>query len=323
MMGVLQRCLGSLLARGGHGRRLLILTYHRVLDGPDAMLVEDLDTATFDRQLRVLAANFNVLRLDEAMARLASNSLPPRAVALTFDDGYADNYLAALPVLQRHGVAATFFVATGFLNGGRMWNDTVIEAVRRAPGPKLQLASLGLPELDVSTPQARLASCERVIHHLKHRPLQERQQAVDFVADTIGAPLPDNLMMTDAQVKALRDAGMHIGAHTATHPVLAAVDDSTAQREIAEGREYLRGLLQDPIDVFAYPNGRPARDYARRHVELVKQLGFKSAMSTAWGYADARSDLWQTPRIAPWDNVPWRFGLRLLRAYREPQAAAV
>ena len=129
--------------------------------------------------------------------------------------------------------------------------------------------------------------------------------------------------MSDAQVKALRDAGMHIGAHTASHPVLAAVDDATAQREIVEGRDYLRGLLQDPVDMFAYPNGRPSHDYARQHVQMVKQLGFKSAMSTAWGFADARSDLWQTPRIAPWDQVPWRFGARLLRAYREPQAAAV
>jgi len=323
MMGLLQRCLGSLLARGSHGRRLLILTYHRVLDAPDPMLDGGVDTAGFDWQLRVLAANFNVLRLDEAMARLAAASLPPRAVALTFDDGYADNYLNALPILRRHGLSASFFIATAFLNGGRMWNDTLIESLRRAAGPRLSLPAIGLDALDISTPQARLATCARVIGHLKHRPLHERQEAVEQVANSIGQPLPDDLMMTDAQVRGLRDAGMHIGAHTASHPVLAAVDAATARREIAEGRDYLRGLLQDPVDVFAYPNGRPGHDYSRQHVDLVKQLGFKSAMSTAWGYADAKSDLWQTPRIAPWDKVPWRFGVRLLRAYREPQAAAV
>ena len=323
MMGVLQRCVGSMLASGSHGRRLLILTYHRVLEGPDPMIDWGLDKPGFDAQLRVLAANFNVLRLDEALARLATSSLPPRAVALTFDDGYADNYTNALPILQRHGLTATFFVATAFLNGGRMWNDTLIEALRRAAGPQLDLSAIGLTPLDVTTPAARRASCTRVIDHLKHRPLEERQQAVDSVAAAVAQPLPNDLMMTDAQVRGLHEAGMHIGAHTASHPVLAAVDANTARREIADGRDYLRALLREPVDIFAYPNGRPARDYSRQHVDLVKQLGFKSAMSTAWGYTDARSDLWQTPRIAPWDPVPWRFGLRLLRAYTEPQAAAV
>jgi peptidoglycan/xylan/chitin deacetylase (PgdA/CDA1 family) len=301
----------------------LILTYHRVLDGPDPMIDWGLDVVGFDAQLRVLAANFNVLRLDEALARLASASLPPRAVALTFDDGYADNYTNALPILQRHGLTATFFVATAFLNGGRMWNDTLIEALRRAAGPRLDLSAIGLADVDVATPAARRANCTRVIDHLKHRPLEERQQAVDCVAAAVAQPLPNDMMMTDAQVRGLHDAGMHIGAHTASHPVLAAVDAVTAQREIADGRDYLRELLHEPVDVFAYPNGRPVRDYSRQHVDLVKQLGFTSAMSTAWGYTDARSDLWQVPRVAPWDPVPWRFGLRLLRAYREPQAAAV
>jgi peptidoglycan/xylan/chitin deacetylase (PgdA/CDA1 family) len=323
MMGVLQRCLGTVLASGSHGRRLLILTYHRVLDGPDSMIEWGLDVAGFDAQLRVLTSNFNVLRLDEALARLATASLPPRAVALTFDDGYADNYTHALPLLQRHGVKATFFVATAFLNGGRMWNDTIIEALRRAAGPRLDLSAIGLADLEVATAAARRGSCTRVIDHLKHRSLEERQQAVDYVAAAVSKPLPDDLMMTDAQVRGLQDAGMHIGAHTASHPVLAAVDDVTAQREIADGRDYLRGLLREPVDIFAYPNGRPVRDYSRQHVDLVKQLGFKSALSTAWGYTDVRSDLWQVPRVAPWDPVPWRFGLRLLRAYREAQAAAV
>jgi peptidoglycan/xylan/chitin deacetylase (PgdA/CDA1 family) len=319
---LLQRSLGSFLACGHHGRRLLILTYHRVLDRPDPMIEGGgLDVAGFDAQLRVLAANFNVLRLDEALHRLASASLPPRAVALTFDDGYADNYTNALPILQRHGLSATFFVATAFLNGGRMWNDTLIESLRRASGPRLDLSVIGLPELAIAAPAERRASCSRVIDHLKHRPLLEREHAVECVAGTVAQALPTDLMMTDAQVRGLRDAGMHIGAHTASHPVLAAVDDATAQREIADGRDYLRALLREPVDIFAYPNGRPVRDYSRQHVELVRQLGFKSAMSTAWGYTDAGSDLWQAPRIVPWDPVPWRFGLRLLRAYREGQAA--
>ena len=77
--------------------------------------------------------------LIEGVRGLATGSLPDRAVTVTFDDGYADNAEVALPILQRHGVPATFFVATGYLNGGRMWNDSIIEAIRRAPATELDL----------------------------------------------------------------------------------------------------------------------------------------------------------------------------------------
>lgn len=322
-MRALWRAVADRFASGPSGQRLLILTYHRVLARPDELLVDDVVGPAFERQMRTLAERFKVLRLDEALARLAQSSLPPRAVSITFDDGYADNCSVALPILQRHGLSGTFFIASGFLDGGCMWNDKIIETLRQAHGPSLDLGPIGLEETDVRTVEARRAAIERVILHLKHRERTEREAATDRLVELVGAPLPDGLMMTSAQVRELRDAGMLVGAHTVMHPVLTAVDDALAEREIAEGRARLRDILREPIDVFAYPNGRPGRDFVRRHVELVRRMGFSAAVSTAWGFAEARSDRWQLPRVAPWDNVPWRLSLRLLRAYREPQTALV
>jgi peptidoglycan/xylan/chitin deacetylase (PgdA/CDA1 family) len=74
----------------------------------------------------------------------ASGALPERAAAITFDDGYADNFTRALPLLREQGLPATFFVATGFLDGGRMWNDTISEAIRRCNEDVVDLSAIGL-----------------------------------------------------------------------------------------------------------------------------------------------------------------------------------
>src|SRR5581483_9499448 len=105
-----------------------------------------------------IASQFTPLALDEALSRMRSGSLPARALAVTFDDGYADNAVAALPILARYGVPATFFIATDFVGGGRMWNDTVIEAVRALPASVRDLSACGCrcEPADLSTDAGRL-----------------------------------------------------------------------------------------------------------------------------------------------------------------------
>ncbi|MDP1007558.1 polysaccharide deacetylase family protein, partial [Klebsiella pneumoniae] len=85
----------------------------------DPLFPDEIDAARFDAILGWLRSWFNVLPLDEAAQRLKDGSLPARAAALSFDDGYADNHDIALPLLQKHGLPCSFFIATGFLDGGR------------------------------------------------------------------------------------------------------------------------------------------------------------------------------------------------------------
>ena len=117
----------------GTKARLQVLIFHRVLPVPDPLFPDEVDARRFDELCGWLKGWFNMLSLDDAVARIKTGTLPTRAACITFDDGYADNYQVALPILRRHGLTATFFVATGFLDGGRMWNDTVIESVRLTP----------------------------------------------------------------------------------------------------------------------------------------------------------------------------------------------
>ncbi|HZF16071.1 MAG TPA: polysaccharide deacetylase family protein [Steroidobacteraceae bacterium] len=311
--------LGNLLSRSRRGRRLLIVTYHRVLAEPDELFDEDVDAQLFARQLELFATHFNVMRLDEAVARLERGDLPARALTLTFDDGYADNHTVALPLLRKFGLSGAFFVASGFLDGRRMWNDTIIEALRRERRPAIDLEDLGVGRLDLSSLPARRSAIQNVIRHLKHEPAAARDAAVARLVERVGQPLPPGLMMTTRQVRELADANMLVGAHTVSHPILAATDLAAAEKEIADGRDQLQAITGAPVDAFAYPNGRPQSDYRAEHVQLVRRLGFRSAVTTAWGYADGDSNRWQLPRVTPWEANPGRLHLRLLRAYREPQ----
>ena len=306
---------GNLLSPAGTRARLSILIYHRVRETVDNLRTGELDRHGFDWQMGLLARHFHVLPLSEACKRLAQGSLPARAACITFDDGYADNESVALPILYRHGLTATFFVATQFLNGGRMWNDTVIEWVRRVNAEELDLSDFGLGVVRPTDIQSRRDMIKGIIAAIKYLEPEARAARVSSLVERAPVSLPTNLMMTTVQLRNLAQAGMEIGGHTHSHPILASLDDVRARREIEAGKGYLEEITGVPVRLFAYPNGKPGTDYRRRDRDLVKSLGFEAAVSTQWGAADRDSDLFQLPRFTPWHGSAHRFHLALLRNY--------
>jgi peptidoglycan/xylan/chitin deacetylase (PgdA/CDA1 family) len=296
---------------GLHGRRSLnVLIYHRVLRVRDPLRPSEPTAGEFESRMRFVKDNFNVVSLVDGVAGLRRDRLPVRALAITFDDGYRDNHDVAMPILSRLGIPATFFIATGYLDGGRMFNDTVIEALRCADG-MLDLTDLGLRAYDVDTDQQRCAAAAAVIGAIKYRPAHERITVAETIAMRTKARVPQDLMMTSGDVARMQQSGMQLGAHTATHPILANVDADTARREIIDGRTRLEEIAGEPITLFAYPNGKPGRDYTPANVNLVKELGFAGAVTTATAVAHRATDPFQIPRFTPWDRQSWKFGLRM------------
>ncbi len=293
------------------GPRLSILIFHRVLPTPDPLRPGEPDAKAFEARMRWLASAFRVMPLPEATRRLSDGTLSSNVACITFDDGYADNATVAAPILSRLRLPATFFVATGFLDGGRMWNDTVIESVRRHRGPTLDATALGLGAWPTSDDGERVAAIEGLLTALKYLPQADRQSRVDALAALVGLPAHSDLMMTRAQVREVRRHGMSIGAHTVSHPILTTLSIDAARAEIVDGRRELEAVTGGPVRLFAYPNGKPLRDYDASHVALVRDLGFDAAVSTAWGASDRRSDRFQLRRFTPWDAGTHRFGLRL------------
>jgi len=310
------RAAAAALSGRGPRASLLVLIFHRVLPEPDPVLPDEPDAARFTAILELIASCFVPLPLREAVTRLREGTLPRRAACVTFDDGYANNCEIARPILVGRGVPATVFVAPGFLDGGRMFNDTVIETVRQAPGD-FDLRPLGLGRHALTDAAARRRTIEALLERLKYLGIDERLHRIAQVADVAGVRLPSDLMMTRAQVRTLHVSGIEIGAHTVDHPILASVTDEVAETQIRTSRLQLEAIVGVPVRSFAYPNGKPHRDYLARHVAMARAAGFELALSTAWGSATPSSDPFQIPRVAAWDQDALRFGLRLARAYRD------
>ena len=315
----LLRAAAAGLSGSGDGGAALILIYHRVLKTPDPLLPDEPDAVAFAGQMDFIRQNFNVLPLREALDRLSRRALPARSVCVTFDDGYANNLEVALPILLERGIPATVFVAPGFLSGGRMFNDTVIEAIRRAP-PEIDLTREGFGHYLLPDAAARVRTINLLLPSLKHLPPGERLARADSIAERVGVELPRALMMTEEQVRQLHRCGIEIGAHTMSHPILARIDEDSARQEIRASKDVLEQITGRPVTSFAYPNGRPINDYTARDVLLAREAGFDLALSTAWGAATIDRDRFQLPRIAPWDRTAVRFGLRMARAYRQRTA---
>jgi len=295
--------------------RLSILIYHRVREQQDPLIPNEVDANSFDWQMKLISKYFNVLPLSEAIPLLLKNRLPNRSICVTFDDGYADNYETALPILQRYGLTATFFVSTGFLNDGRMWNDTVIEFIRQVPNGPLDLGELDLGVYAINSMEDRHNCFQEIIKSIKHLPQHLRQKVVNQLAGLLEVPLPDNLMMTSDQVKGLSDSGMEVGGHTVTHPILSKLDIDQVRLEILEGKKELERIIGEEVATFAYPNGKPELDYLPEHAEIVKELGFVGAVSTLSGVSTMNTDVFQLRRFTPWDKTPVKFLLRLGRNY--------
>ena len=304
--------LTRLLSLGGASRIHQILIFHRVMKQPDPLMPSEFTGPKFAQLLDFLKARFTVLTLGEAWQALQAGTLPPRSISITFDDGYQDNYTEARALLVERGLPATFFIATAFLDGGRMWNDTILEVIRRLPDGHHDLTDLGLGAIDLGGTASRAAAAEKTIYAVMFKPQAERQAIVDALAERVDG-LPDNLMMTSEQVKAMHAEGMEIGGHTRTHPILKVLDDDVAFAEIRDGKSDLEAILQEPVRVFAYPNGKYDRDFGEEHQKMVEELEFDLAVSTNRGVSRVDSDAYRLPRFTPWKPPGTGFSIDLLR----------
>jgi peptidoglycan/xylan/chitin deacetylase (PgdA/CDA1 family) len=308
------RSTGNAIARTTRGNgRVAIVNYHRVLAAPSPYLASEPSIDIFTWQMELLARCFNVLPLREALAAIDAGRVPPRAVCITFDDGYRSVHDLALPVLRRLGLPATVFVSSGYVGGRTMWNDRIVEAVETLPADELDLAEFGLGVYSLRSVAERTSSLGSLTEASKYLPPQQRSELVQRLETLVGQGAASELMLSSEMVANLDRHGIEIGAHTVSHPILTSLDDVSAMREISASKRDLEAIIGKPVPLFAYPNGKAGKDYDARHVAMVREAGFEAAFTTAVGALTRHHDRYQLPRSRPWDATPFRFALRLLQ----------
>ena len=254
--------------------------------------------------------------------RRSRGALPARAVAITFDDGYADNATVALPILRELGLPATFFIATGFLDGGRMWNDTVIEAMRRTPRPTLDLSDFGGRGLPARGAGAAQDTIGRLLRSFKHLPLPAAREDADAIVALTGAPRRTDLMMSSDKVRELAArawASVRTRSRIRSWPrsrrmarCARSVAAARSSRDSSAGRcgsSRIRTASRPPT--IGRARGHGQGDRIRRRV--LDRPGVSRSSDSPF----------ELPRFTPWGGVPARWGARLAQNVRaSPTRAA-
>lgn len=310
----LVRYVGDRVAEyGSADGRLCIVTYHRILEAFDPLQPSEPDVKAFRWQMKLLADCFNVLSLHDALDAMANASLPPRAVCITFDDGYRSTHDLALPILNEFNLPATVFVTTGYVGEGNMWNDKILEAMRRMPAGQVDLCDIGLGTHLTRTLEERKVAIGALTETAKYLPPQKRLALTARLETLAGNDQAPGLMLTPDMLRALTRCGVAIGAHTVSHPILTSLDNDSARYEIEESKLRLEAITGAPVRFFAYPNGKAGTDFNASHVAMVRAAGFAAAFSTAAGAATKAHDRFHLPRSRPWDSTRLFYVLRLLR----------
>lgn len=307
------RSIGNRIAQLSSEGRVCIITYHRILEHADPLLESEPDVSTFYWQMKALARNFNVLPLFDAITALKEGRVPPRAVCISFDDGYRSTHDLALPILQEFNLPATIFVTTAYLGEGNMWNDRIIEAIRRVPNGELDLRDIAMGVHQVHTMQDRHQLVKKINDDSKYLSADGRLNVIRKLEKLAGDNLGAGLMLTREMLVNLSNSGVEIGGHTITHPILTKLEDDVARYEIVQNKKVLEEIIGKPLRLFAYPNGKVGKDFDGRHMTMVREAGYVAAFSTAMGAAVKTDNFFQIPRSRPWDTTPFMFQLRLLR----------
>jgi peptidoglycan/xylan/chitin deacetylase (PgdA/CDA1 family) len=291
-----RRRLARMLARSGvlrgveiafPRRGVVIWNYHRIGSAAGNPFDDGVFSATAEelaKQLQYLKKNFRLITMDEFLRGMETGFafLGGAAAMVTFDDGYRDNFELALPVLKDVGVAATFFLPTEFLESPKLpWWDRIAYVVKKTKEERIKLEYPAKVEIDLGG--GREGAIQRIIAIYKSAAAMEDarffaslESAAKVDVDEIG--LARELFMDWEQARKLVAAGMSIGGHTHTHPILARLAESQQRWELVESKRILEERMNLKIDAFAYPVGSVGA-FSETTKGVVRECGYRAAFS--------------------------------------------
>ena len=237
------------------------------------------------------------ISINELIHELKNKRVPKKTITLTFDDGYIDNYTEAYPILKSYNCPFCIYITTGFLEKKKIpwW---------------YKLESIILNLKNITSP-------ENKYYHLKkmkdknlafldiRKNLMTNKESYDSFNKWIDINYKRNLnnynyrlfMNWEEILNLSKDKLVTIGAHTKSHPVLSHLTHESAHKEIEEAQKILQYKINQEINHFAYPFGEE-KDFSFKDIDILKQLGFKSAVSTRSDYLKLEKNLlYNLPRV--------------------------
>ena len=294
-------------------RSVQILAYHRINDDRDPFFPAT-PTTVFARQMEYLAHHLCVYPLADLIESLRRRDVPENAVAITFDDGYRDNYSNAFPILRNLSLPATIFVATDAIESRRvLWHDRVFSAFRETQARFLEAAGNNLDRYPLGTLAEKLVAQTEVLKVLRSLDDSGRSLWIDRLIDNLGVAdrqeAPD-LMLTWEDVKIMQQKGISFGSHTVTHPILSKLSIHRLRQEIFESKRILEENVGTAVTAFAYPVGR-REDFNEMTKNCLREAGYACALTSIFGSNSHGADLFELRRGKPWEEYLPIFAAKL------------
>jgi peptidoglycan/xylan/chitin deacetylase (PgdA/CDA1 family) len=296
------------LLRAGTRRFGRLLMYHRVVDDGCSPILRGLlsgaiTCSAFRRQLDYLGRHYQVVSLNEL---LAQRNDPGGKVAITFDDGYADNCLHAMPLLKKRQMPATVFMIAGLMESGSgVWRDRLARTIADNGPADLKLDDGdGVKVFPFQGDYGRqMKAAEQWLHGLS---AQQREAVLAGRPD-----VEEDRFLDVEELKELERNRIKIESHTVDHSYLPDLDKVAARRELAESRSLLEQVLESPVDLLAYPYG----GYNSQIQALAREAGYRAALAADRGLMRPDTDLFAIPRIGTREAFD-RFQYRIIQYYR-------
>jgi peptidoglycan/xylan/chitin deacetylase (PgdA/CDA1 family) len=289
-----------------------ILLYHRVIPKESAKNVFSLpgiivSQDSFEKQMGFLSKKYNVISLDDYInMRQNQNTLFPKTVVITFDDGWKDNYLYAFPILKKYMLPVTIFLTAGFIGTRNVfWPEKVIFLINKL---------LALPESakrcfrnentkmlqpmlnDLLKNNNKNVSLNNLIATLKNWDTNSIDNLIKYLEKCLNAPedIEDiNFLLDWDQVREMKEYHVCFGSHGISHSILTGLSNDVIKKEIALSKQSIEKEVKAPVDNFAYPNG----NYNENVIAYVKTAGYSSALTVEHGINTSKTDLYRLKRI--------------------------
>jgi peptidoglycan/xylan/chitin deacetylase (PgdA/CDA1 family) len=285
--------------------KALIVTYHRFTHDDTSVKTA---SRAFAEQLDYLTRHYEIVPLSFISERLAAGKrLPANVAAITIDDGYSDAYDIAFPLLRERGLPATVFVVTEFVDQRRwLWTDKLRYLVTHARAHTIE-GTLDDSEfcVEFNPTDSVFCAADKVNSLLKIVGDDEKEAAIARIAAAFDVGLPaapprDFASITWEQIREMSAAGLEIGSHTATHPILPNINVKHMRRELRDSRERIASEIGRPVDLFCYPNGNYNDDVVRE----VERAGYRCAVTVEDGLNDESSHPLRLKRIHAEYDLP-------------------
>lgn len=298
-------------------QKLLVLIYHQVFKELNPYFPTEPDVSIFEQQMKTVSTHFNVLLLSDALKQLKEGTLPPKSIAITFDDGYQNCRKNALPILNKYKLPATLFIPTDAMDEGVMWNDKLFQIIHKTKSESLALEN---STYDLSSVKRKIKAFHDLNSELKFMLPNDRNAFIARLSEALNVNTFKRVIMAPEEVAQIKNQHLEIGSHSKTHPIFSMLDNKGAKFEFISSHEKLTQVINDDVKGFAYPNGKYVRDFTDETLSAINDTPYEYAVTTNWGIVTPHTNQHRIPRFTPWDNTPYKFYLRLLSKFIFPSS---